>query len=144
MYRSRLTIAALGLAFAAQASAARPHFIDVRLVSESSAPKPGASVLIGLQMTPRPGWHGYWSNPGDSGLAPVVKWTAPRGVRFGPLQYPAPTLMRVMGLTSYVESGPHMLVARMTVDRKLRIGTALPITADVRLAACSDKLCVPE
>jgi DsbC/DsbD-like thiol-disulfide interchange protein len=136
-------LAATGVV-ATQAVAARPHYIDARLVTESDAPRRGGSVLIGLQMRPKPGWHGYWSNPGESGLAPVVKWTAPRGVHFGPLQHPAPTLMRVMGMTSYVHAGPHVLLTRVAIDRKLRAGTVLPIVADVTWAACSDRLCVPE
>lgn len=135
---------AMGLAIAASAAAARPHYIEVRLVSQSAVPKPGQTILLGFQMDPRPGWHGYWSNPGESGLAPGVKWSAPAGVRFGPLQHPAPTLLRSMGMTSYVHSGPHMLLARMKVDPKLRAGTVLPIAADLSWAACSEKLCVPQ
>lgn len=142
--RYRLVFAALAGLVAAPGEAARPYYVDATLIAESAVPRPGGSVLIGLQMTPKTGWHGYWSNPGESGLAPVVKWTAPRGVHFGPLQHPAPTLMRVMGLTSYVHAGPHVLLTRMSVDRTLRAGTALPVVADVTWAACSDRLCVPQ
>lgn len=144
MYSSGIAVAGAVLALSGPAAAASPPYIEVKLVAESAAPKAGHSILVGLQMNPRPGWHGYWSNPGESGLAPVVRWTAPRGVQFGPLQHPAPTLMRVMGMTSYVHTGPHLLLAWMNVDRKLAPETTLPITADVNWAACSDRLCVPE
>jgi DsbC/DsbD-like thiol-disulfide interchange protein len=137
-----LTVLAAGLA--APVCAARPRFIDVELISESLVPRPGQTILVGLQMNPKPGWHGYWSNPGEGGLAPVVKWSGPPGVHFGPLQHPAPSLLRVMGLTSYVHAGPHLLLARITLDRKAQPGMVLPITADVTLAACSDSVCVPE
>jgi DsbC/DsbD-like thiol-disulfide interchange protein len=125
-------------------AAAAPQRIAVRLVAETLAPRPGQSFLIGLEMAPQPGWHGYWSNPGQGGLAPAGKWSAPVGVRFGRLQHPAPTLMQSMGLTSYVHSGPHVLLARVRTDSTLRPGTVLPIVADLSWAACSDKLCVPE
>ena len=141
--RCTLVFAALAGA-ATQAGAARPYYVDATLIAESAVPRAGGSVLIGLQMTPKPGWHGYWSNPGESGLAPEVKWTAPRGVHFGALQHPAPTLMRVMGMTSYVHDGPHVLLTRMSVDPNLRAGTVLPIVADVTWAACSDRLCIPQ
>lgn len=101
-------------------------------------------MLIGLEMTPQPGWHGYWSNPGENGLAPVVQWTAPEGVHFGPLEHPAPTLLRVSGMTSFVHEGPHTLLARMRIDPRILPGASLPITANVSFAACSEKLCVPE
>ena len=141
---SGIALAGVLLALTGPAAAAAPPYIEAKLLAESTAPKAGQSILVGLQMNPRSGWHGYWSNPGESGLAPVVKWTAPGGVHFGPLQHPAPTLMRVMGMTSYVHAGPHLLLVWMSVDRKLAAGTTLPITADVNWAACSDKLCVPE
>lgn len=144
MLRAIVAFVAVAAALVAPASAARARFVDVKLISSSLSPRPGQTVWVGLQMNPRPGWHGYWSNPGESGLAPVVKWTAPAGVRFGPLQHPAPGLLRVMGMASFVHSGPHMLLARMTVDRKLPVGTALPVTAVLASAACSDRLCVPE
>lgn len=144
MYWSGIALATVALAPTDTAAAGSPPYIRVKLVAESAAPKAGQSILVGLQMDPRPGWHGYWSNPGESGLAPVVRWIAPRGVHFGPLQHPAPTLMRIMGMTSYVHTGPHLLLAWMKVDRKLAAGTTLPITAEVNWAACSDKLCVPE
>lgn len=144
MSRLALALAGMSCALAFPGHAARPHYIEARLITQSAAPRPGQTTAVALVMKPRPGWHGYWSNPGESGLAPVVKWTAPAGVRFGALEHPPPTLLRVMGLTSYVHAGPHLLLARMSVDRRLRAGTALPITADVTWAACSDKLCVPE
>ena len=147
MSRGPLTIfGALALMPAPQAIAAPEpsHYMDVALVTETLAPRPGSSLLVGLKMTPRPGWHGYWSNAGDSGLPPTVRWSAPAAIRFGPLQHPAPTLLRVMGLTSYVHAGPHVLIARITVDRALPLGTPLRITADVSFAVCSDRLCVPQ
>ena len=135
---------AAGSALVAPTPPLRPQSIDVKLVAETIAPQPGQTVLIGLEMNPQAGWHGYWSNPGGSGLAPVVEWSAPAGVRFGPLQHPAPTLLQVQGLTSFVHAGPHVLISKMSVPRDLPVGTALPITAMITFAACSDKLCVPE
>lgn len=143
MYRLFCSLAGLTV-LASPAAAASPQYIHATLISESITPRSGQSILVGLQMNPEPGWHGYWSNPGESGLAPVVKWTAPRGVHLGPLQHPAPTLLRTMGLVSFVHSGPHLLLARLMVDRGLRVGTVLPLTADVAWAACSDRLCVPQ
>lgn len=144
MHRSVLAIGALISAFTAPGAVSRPRYIEVELIAGSAVPKAGRTILVGLRMTPRSGWHGYWSNPGESGLAPTVRWSAPRGVRFGALEHPAPTLLRVMGMSSYVHAGPHVLITRMTVDPNLPRGTALPITADISWAACSDRLCVPE
>lgn len=139
-----LELALAGFASTVPVAVANAHHISVELIAESTAPEPGHSVLIGLQMRPQPGWHGYWSNPGQDGLAPVVKWTAPPGVHFGPLHHPAPSLLKVQGVTSYVHTGPYVLISRMTLSGNVPSGTVLPISADASWAACSDDLCVPE
>lgn len=144
MYRIPFAAGWLAVVLAGPATATPTQYIQASLTAETATPRPGQTILVGIQMAPKPGWHGYWSNPGESGLAPVVEWTAPHGILFGQLQHSAPTLMRVMGLTSYVHVGPHMLLARMSVDRDLPVGTVLPIAANVRWAACSDRLCVPQ
>lgn len=38
----------------------------------------------------KPGWHLYWENPGDAGLATDAAFEGPPGVTFEPLRYPAP------------------------------------------------------
>lgn len=132
------------LVLPAAAEAARPHFIAADLIAETAQPKPGGSALVGLRMVPKPGWHSYWSNPGEAGFPTVLEWKAPKGVHFGPLRHPAPSLIQVAGMASYVHEGPHVLVTRMTLERGIPAGTAIPVTAEVSWAACSEKLCVPE
>lgn len=144
MHYLALTLASVASALAGATSKPVSHFVAVRIAAESMAPQPGRIDLIGFEMTPQPGWHGYWSNPGESGIAPTVKWTAPAGVHFGPLLHPAPTLLQSMGLVSYVHAGKHLLLTRMSLDRSIAPGTSLPVTAQLSWAACSDKLCVPE
>ena len=144
----RLSFAAAG-AFAMVAggpvfAAADPvRFMPAELIAGTPAPKAGTAILIGFRMSPRPGWHGYWSNPGDSGIAPTVTWKAPKGVSFGPLRHPAPTLLSADGINSYVHEGPHVLLSRMTVDRSVPSGTPIPIEAKLSWAACTATQCVP-
>lgn len=117
---------------------------SVELIASTDHPRPGSIMLVGFRMKPDPGWHGYWSNPGESGLAPTVKWSAPAKLHFGPLRHPAPTLLRTMGLVSFVHAGEHTLVARVRVDRDLAPAAPLPVRAELNWANCSAALCVPE
>ena len=39
-------------------------------------------------MRTRPGWHGYWLNPGDAGLPMSVEWTLPAGWSVGAAALP--------------------------------------------------------
>lgn len=143
----RLTLAAgalLLLAASPACAAADPaRYMPAELITETLRPKPGSTILVGFRMTPKPGWHGYWSNPGDSGIAPSVAWTRPAGVRFGPLLHPAPTLISADGISSFVHEGPHVLLARMTIGRSIAAGTPIPVTAKLSWAACTASQCVP-
>ena len=138
-----LLIAAGTVLGAPSTARANPH-AEVSLLSETDQPRPGSTFLVGIRIVPVPGWHSYWSNPGDSGIAPTIKWEATPGVRFGPLLHPAPTLLKVAGITSYVHSGEHILLARVRADPTLKRGTLLPIGARLIWATCSESLCVPE
>ena len=135
---------AVGAVLGAPSTAhANPH-AEVSLLSETDQPRPGSTFLIGIRIVPAPGWHSYWSNPGDSGIAPMIKWEATPGLRFGPLLHPAPTLLKVAGITSYVHSGEHILLARVRAAPTLKRGSLLPIKARLIWATCSQSLCVPE
>lgn len=126
------------------AAAADPaRYIKADLIVESKTPRPGATMLVGIRMAPRPGWHGYWSNPGQSGFAPTVRWTMPPGATMGPLRHPAPSLLTVSGASSFVHEGPHVLLSRLTLARAIAPGTSIPLTATVNWAACTATQCVP-
>lgn len=118
--------------------------VSVALLSATASPRPGQTILVGFRMIPKAGWHTYWSNPGESGLPASVQWRAPRGLQFGALLHPAPTILAVSGMTSYVHAGEHVLLSRVRVGSALKRGTSLPIRARLSWAICSDSLCVPQ
>lgn len=118
--------------------------VSVALLSSTASPRPGQTILVGFHMIPKAGWHTYWSNPGESGLPASVQWRAPRGLQFGALLHPAPTILAVSGMTSYVHAGEHVLLSRVRVGTALKQGTSLPIRARLSWATCSDSLCVPQ
>ena len=84
----RLLILILLLLAPATAQAARG--IEPQLVAEGSAP-PGGEVELAIEMRTRPGWHGYWLNPGDAGLPMAVQWQLPAGYSVGPPRKPCAT-----------------------------------------------------
>jgi thiol:disulfide interchange protein/DsbC/DsbD-like thiol-disulfide interchange protein len=140
----RFVLALLALVSWSFAAEAREQRIALSIVASTAAPKPGSTITLGLRFKPQPGWHGYWTNPGDSGLPPQVEWTGPAGLTFGSLRHPAPTILRVAGITSNVHAGEHMLLASVRVPSSIAAGTKLPVKANVSWLACSDTLCVPE
>jgi len=115
--------------------------ITPELVAEGPAPA-GGEVELAIHMRPAPGWHGYWLNPGDAGLPMEVKWQLPDGFSAGPLRYPVPTRLEVADLMNYVYEQDYAVLVRLKVPSSAR-GT-IPIRADARWLACTDKICVPE
>jgi thiol:disulfide interchange protein len=145
MGRLLLAFLLLLLAFPANAQL-RPgeKAMSVRLAAESARPAAGSSVTLALVMTPRPGWHGYWSNPGDAGLGARVKWRLPTGARAGPLRYPVPGRLTIQGLMNYVYEGEHALLVDLAVPPGLAPGAGLPVRGRIDYLVCTDKICVPE
>jgi DsbC/DsbD-like thiol-disulfide interchange protein/cytochrome c biogenesis protein CcdA len=115
--------------------------IEPRLVAEGPAPA-GGEVELAIHMRTNPGWHGYWLNPGDAGLPMDVQWRLPKGFAAGPLRYPVPTRLTIAGLMNYVYERDYAVLVRVKVPADAH-GT-VPIRADARWLACTDKVCVPE
>jgi thiol:disulfide interchange protein len=125
----------------AQSTADLPN-TRVELVSEVKAPAPGQRFTIGFVMTPRPGWHTYWENPGDSGMPTRAEWTVPEGVTVSALRYPVPETYVVAGLMNHVYSGENVLLADVSVPQSA--SGNLPLKVRLDWLVCDDKICVPE
>ena len=137
MFKRLLLLLALLLAPAL----AHARGIEPQLVAEGPAP-PGGEVELAIHMRPAPGWHGYWLNPGDAGLPMDVQWHLPKGFVVGPLRYPVPTRLEIANLMNYVYEQDYAVLVRLKVPADAH-GT-IPIHADARWLACTDKICVPE
>ena len=137
MLRRLLTLLALLL----MPALAQARGIEPELVAEGPAP-PSGEVELAIHMRPASGWHGYWLNPGDAGLPMEVKWQLPKGFAAGPLRYPVPTRLTVAGIMNYVFERDYAVLVRLKVPAGAS-GT-VPIRADARWLACTDKICVPE
>jgi thiol:disulfide interchange protein len=139
-------LAAMLLGAAGHAQLPQPgrNAILASLVPESEVVAPGGTVTLALVMRPSEGWHGYWKNPGDSGMETQIAWQLPAGLAAGPIQYPMPGRLIVGGLMNYVYEGDYAQLIDVKVPAGLAPGTKLPIRARVDYLACTDEICVPE
>ena len=120
-----------GLAFGAASNVFTSPRDSVRLISAANS---GPDVQLALQFQLAPGWHIYWSNPGDAGFPPGITAAAPAS--FGPLTFPPPQLFRQGPVTAYVLSGNVLL--------PFMAHSAGPsITAAASWLVCSN-ICIPE
>jgi thiol:disulfide interchange protein/DsbC/DsbD-like thiol-disulfide interchange protein len=63
--------------------------VQVSLVTDVESAIPGHPFWVGLRFQLAPGWHLYWKNPGQSGMATELTWSGD-GVELGPTRWPAP------------------------------------------------------
>ena len=117
-----------------------PHSA-VTLVAEVSSAAPGAAFDVALRIEQEPGWHVYWTNPGDAGLPPEVEWRLPAGVRAGPLRHPAPEVVELAGVASYAHEGTPFFLSRVSVPPGFE-GDALRLEGTVDYLICAD-VCLP-
>jgi thiol:disulfide interchange protein len=142
----RLTLLFVLLLFGADARAqlGSERHMDVQLRSETQKVRPGSSVTLAVLMKPKPGWHGYWQNPGDAGVAPRAEWLMPEGWAAGPLAYPVPMRLLVSGLMNYVYEHDYALLTVLKVPAGASPGAAVPIRLRLDYLVCTEQLCVPE
>ncbi len=106
------------------------------LVSEQDSVAAGRTFRLGLRLRLAPGWHTYWSNPGDAGAPAALDIT---GASAGAIVYPAPELLREGPFTSYAYTGEVLLPVTATVP-----GPG-PASLDARAQWLVCKaVCVPE
>ena len=121
------------------AAESAPHVTarnTVTLVSESDSVVAGRPVRLGLRFKLAPGWHTYWSNPGDAGAPPTLDVA---GAAAGPIVFPAPERLREGPFTSFAYTGEVLLPISIIAP----VGPNWAIDAHATWLVCAN-VCVPE
>jgi DsbC/DsbD-like thiol-disulfide interchange protein/cytochrome c biogenesis protein CcdA len=126
------------------ATTARTAHIAVAMYADTRHPAPGRPLTVAFEFRPAPGWHIYWTNPGDAGLAPRVDWTLPPGFSAGPLQHPVPSAVNVQGVEANLHEGRVALLDGISAPASLAPGAQVPIRASLNWLVCSAEECVSE
>jgi thiol:disulfide interchange protein DsbD len=147
--RRLLLVLALTLASVPAAHADLPRSQDdlarlVRadLLAQDEAIAPGTDAVLGLRLRHAPHWHTYWTDPGDAGLPTRLRWTLPPGYSAGPIQWPAPQLLRVGDLANYGYEDEVVLPVSIHVPASARIDSRVKLAVRADWLVCSD-LCIP-
>ena len=128
----------------AQTSVEARH-LKVSLLSDQASISANSSHTavpphVGLLFDLEPGWHVYWTNAGDSGEPPAVKWTLPTGVTVGPLQFPVPKRLPLGPLMDFGYETQVLFPAELHTHADS--ANAVPIAADVSWLVCR-QACIP-
>ncbi|MBV9811443.1 MAG: cytochrome C biogenesis protein, partial [Acetobacteraceae bacterium] len=133
-----LLLPSLPVSAAETASAASPRAVAT-LISDVDAVTPGRPFRVALRLRLAPGWHTYWRNPGDSGVAPTLTLSLPPGMVASGMAWPAPSIAREGPLVTYGYSGE--VVLPVTVENAGR--DSVDLSAHAEWLVCNN-VCVPE
>lgn len=123
------------------ASATDEGHVRARLVADGPRLEPGGTVRVGVLFEIDPGWHIYWKNPGDAGLATEVRLGLPEGFVQGELQWPVPMNFTQPGnLGGFGYEKTVLLAAEVQAPASGTVDV-LRVTAAVSWLACRD-ICV--
>jgi len=124
----------------ASASVTQPH-VTAELIPENTSVQQGKPFDVALHLHTDPGWHTYWINPGDAGLATTIKWTLPPGFTAGPIQWPTPEKHAMGPLVTYGYDGDVYLLTTITPP-KGDLPQHFDLKATARWLVCEEE-CIP-
>lgn len=136
-----LTLLFLMLANEPQNTIRGPH-CHATVETDVSRVAPGQEFRVAVRFKLDPGWHIYWKNPGDSGMATSIRWSSNAAVSFGPIQWPAPIRFEGAGMVSFGYKDEVRLISRARAGSNLQPGSQIRIEADVAWLAC-EEACIP-
>lgn len=118
-------------------NAVRDGRVEAELIAEHTGLMPGETTRVGLRLKMDEGWHTYWKNPGDSGLATSIDWDLPEGFEAGPIEWPAPHYFEVGGLASFGYEGEIVLPVLIQVPEDLT-GNEVTLRATADWLVCKE------
>ena len=116
--------------------------VEASLLADTSAIVPGQPFRLGLLLRMAPGWHTYWENPGDSGLATTFDPQLPEGFSASDIIWPMPKRLVEPGdIQVYAYKGEVLLVRTITPPTAID-ATEITIPAKSSWLVC-EAICVP-
>ena len=127
----------------AEAALATPAHVKATLVAADASVQPGKPITVALRLVHNPHWHTYWVFPG-TGLATSIEWQLPPGWQAGPIQWPAPRVLRDSknNIVGNGYEGETFLPMTLTPPANLKAGDKVELKADANWLMCAD-VCIP-
>lgn len=125
----------------AKPAAERDPEIRMSLLPGVNRITPGEAFQLGVRFEIPHGWHIYWENPGDAGMATKVSVKGPAGYAVGQPRFPGPHRFVSAGdIVSYGWEGEAVIVTTVTAPPEA-LGDAR-FDVEGRWLACKDA-CIP-
>ncbi len=112
------------------------------LISSYDTITPGQSFDVLVQFDLDPGWHSYWKDPGDSGLATSIIWTLPEGFTASSIAWQKPEIISFGDLTNFGFHKKAYHLVTITAPSQLYNMNTVTLIADVSWLVC-EEVCIP-
>ncbi len=130
-----LGMAAIFVLADVRAASEESHIV---LIPEYPAVRAGEQFDVAVVLRPQSGWHTYWLNPGESGMAPQFNWQLPDGLTLSKIDYPLPALFTADGMVTIGYDKETALIASFVAASDVRINTTMTITLQLSWLICRD------
>lgn len=111
------------------------------LISNVKTIRGGEPFWVALKISLQPGWHVYWRNPGDSGIATDIEWSLPEGFTAGPIQWLPPQRFELENIVTFGYANEAYHLVQITPPETITPGT-VTLKAKATWLACKDS-CTP-
>ena len=118
----------------------RPVLVKADAQALSSV-QSGGRAIVAVNLHIEPGWHLYWTNPGDSGLPPRLTWTLPVGWSAAAPRFPVPEREDDSGLVSFIYRHDVRLLVEVSAPADATPGEH-PLVVQIDYLACKES-CMP-
>lgn len=131
------------MAFTQRGMAEEAQHATVSLISQYDAIVPYGETPIGVKLDIEPGWHVYWQNPGDSGLAPQVVWqNLAENLSIEIMPWPVPHKIVTPPLASYGYTNQVLIPFNLHMEEG-QPGGSIHVSAMAEWLVCKE-ICLPE
>ena len=103
----------------------KPHQVEIRLITDTTAVRPGDTFRLGLWLEQDQDWHTYWKVNPEVGLPTDITWTVPEGATTTPYVYPVPQRFDLQGIVSYGYDDQVLFFTEVTLPEDLTPGTVM-------------------
>ncbi|MBA4149191.1 MAG: thioredoxin family protein [Verrucomicrobia bacterium] len=122
-------------------STAEAATTKAQFLLSAEAARPGSTILAGVELKMKAGWHTYWRNPGESGGTTEIEWELPSGISAGPIQWPVPEKYFYLDEFNYAYHGNIILLVPITIAPNAKPGE-YQIRGNATWIEC-EEVCLP-
>lgn len=113
------------------------RLVSMDVILDHSAVAPGQEAMLAVRYRIETDWHLYWRNPGETGLAPGVKFEAPEWLSIGEPMWAAPERHEMPGpLVDFIYEKELLLLFPVTVSADAPVGSEGTVKATSDWLVC--------